>query len=206
MNSCIHCGHEFETHAQSPSRGVATTVCPSCGRDTPVGEANWSPDVALAGAPAAESRVYCFNCGKAMTPREGELIPVCDECRQDRSQATTEATSSAPTGDEPVADWMIRKANGNVYGPFPRETIVEWIRARKINPDEEVAHIGGAWRLFGQHEDFGKYFDKPADPTAAHGTQEFDFRRRSPVSDAMRSTVRAAVAVVGLGGLGYGIW
>ena len=81
---CIHCGHGFDHEAPSFARGAATTVCPSCGRDTPATE-EWVTDTGFsAGGAAVESRVYCFNCGCAMTPREGELIPVCDNCRQDQ--------------------------------------------------------------------------------------------------------------------------
>ena len=180
---CIHCGHGFDHEAPSFARGAATTVCPSCGRDTPATE-EWLTDTGFsAGGAAVESRVYCFNCGCAMTPREGELIPVCDNCRQDQN-AGAGLEDELPESDEPVADWMIRKANGNVYGPFPTETIVDWIRAKKINADEEIAHIGGAWRLFGQHEEFGKFFDSPAD-TGQQSASEIDFRRKTPVKDAL---------------------
>ena len=201
---CIHCGHGFDHEAPSFARGAATTVCPSCGRDTPATE-EWVTDTGFSagGGGAVESRVYCFNCGCAMTPREGELIPVCDNCRQDQGQAAIE--DDAPEADEPIADWMIRKANGNVYGPFPTETIIDWIRARKINTDEEIAHIGGAWRLFGQHEEFGRYFDSPAE-TGQQAVSEIDFRRRSPIKEALGRFGAAGVAVVALGLVVIGVW
>jgi tetratricopeptide (TPR) repeat protein len=211
---CIHCGHHFDHEPPAYARESATAVCSSCGRDTPANE-GWGLDGGLpdgfAAGPGVESRVFCFNCGKAMTPREGELIPVCNECRQEAGQPLDEGLgleegAAAPLGDEPVADWMIRKANGNVYGPFPAETIVEWIRARKINADEEVAHIGGAWRLFGQHEEFGKYFEKTAAAAVPEGTAEIDFRRKSPVRDALRGMSRFIVIAAVLGGLGIGIY
>ena len=210
---CIHCGHHFDHEPPAYARESATAVCSSCGRDTPANE-GWGldgdlPDGFAAGS-GVESRVFCFNCGKAMTPREGELIPVCNECRQEAGQPLDEGLpldEGAPVAaDEPIADWMIRKGNGNVYGPFPAETIVEWIRARKINADEEVAHIGGAWRLFGQHEEFGKYFEKGATAAVPDGTAEIDFRRRSPIRDALRGFSRLIVAVVLLGALAGGVW
>lgn len=200
---CIHCGHGFEHEAPAFARGAATTVCPSCGRDTPATE-EWVTETGFsAGGAAVESRVYCFNCGCAMTPREGELIPVCDNCRQDQGQAPLD--EDMPESDEPIADWMIRKANGNVYGPFPTETIIDWIRAKKINADEEIAHIGGAWRLFGQHEEFGKYFDAPID-TGTQPVSEIDFRRRSPVKDALGRFGVAGAAVLVLGAVAIGVW
>ncbi len=200
---CIHCGHGFDHEAPSFARGAATTVCPSCGRDTPATE-EWVTDTGFsAGGPATESRVYCFNCGCGMTPREGELIPVCDSCRQDQGGSSIE--DHQPESNEPIADWMIRKANSNVYGPFPTETIIDWIRARKINTDEEIAHIGGAWRLFGQHEEFGKYFDSPAD-TGQQPTSEIDFRRRSPIKEALGRFGTAGFAVVALGLVVLGVW
>jgi tetratricopeptide (TPR) repeat protein len=209
---CIHCGHHFDHEPPAYARDSGSAVCPSCGRDTPTTE-GWGLDGGLpegfAAGPGVESRVFCFNCGKAMTPREGELIPVCNECRQEAGQPLDGGDTDdggLPSADEPIADWMIRKGNGNVYGPFPSETIVEWIRARKINADEEVAHIGGAWRLFGQHEEFGRYFEKAGAASIPEGTAEIDFRRRTPLRDAARSLSRLAVALVLLGGLGYGVW
>ena len=210
---CIHCGHHFDHEAPAYAQGGGSAVCPACGRDTPTGE-EWGLDGGLpegfAAGPGAESRVYCFNCGKEMTPRDGELIPVCDECRQETgSPATDLETGEAelpPTGDEPVADWMIRKGNGNVYGPFPAETIIEWIKARKINADEEIAHIGGAWRLFGQHEEFGRYFEQGPDAAIPASDQEIDFRRRSPVRDAVRGFGRIGLVLLVLGGIGWAVW
>ncbi len=210
---CIHCGHHFDHEAPAYAQGEGSAVCPACGRDTPTGE-EWGLDGGLpegfAAGPGAESRVYCFNCGKEMTPRDGELIPVCDECRQETSGPSADLEAGAselpPVTDEPVADWMIRKGNGNVYGPFPAETIVEWIKARKINADEEIAHIGGAWRLFGQHEEFGHYFEKSPDAAIPASAQEIDFRRRSPVRDAVRGLGRIGVLVLVLGLIGGGVW
>ena len=235
--TCQHCSHTFDHDVPVYAQGEGTAACPSCGRDTPAVD-SWAAlgagggddlfggggggDLFGGGGGGGDARVYCFNCGKAMTPREGELIPVCDECRQDAAQPAGGAAAAASggggaadtadplagaLGDEPVADWMIRKANGNVYGPFPSETIVDWIKARKINPDEEVAHIGGAWRLFGQHEEFGRYFEQSGELTlGTGGTAEIDFRRRSPVRDALRSGGRLGVVLAVLVVVGGGVW
>ncbi len=226
--TCQHCDQSFDYEPPTFGAEEEATICPVCGRDTPLTD-SWAAGGDLfggggdlfggGGGAGADARVYCFNCGKAMTPREGELIPVCDDCRQDAgqpqpadplSEGAPSPTDTLPPGmaDEPVADWMIRKANGNVYGPFPAETIVEWIKARKINPDEEVAHIGGAWRLFGQHEEFGRYFESSATEltTGTQATAEIDFRRRTPMRDAARSFTRIGVAIVLLAVIGYGVW
>lgn len=200
--NCVHCQHGFDHEAPAYARGASTAVCPGCGRDTPADSDSFG--MSGGGDSSAESRVYCFNCGKAMTPREGELIPVCDECRQDRAAEASDDTI-APMDDEPVADWMIRKANANVYGPFPGETIVEWIKARKILPDEEVAHIGGAWRLFSQHEEFGQYFEKPAGTPALPQVEAVDFRQKNTGRDAVQLIVRSVLAVGVIGGLAFGI-
>jgi len=201
--TCVHCQHGFDHEAPAYARGASTAVCPACGRDTPA-DAEPMDLGGGTGGPSAESRVYCFNCGKSMTPRDGELIPVCDECRQDRAAEAADE-SIAPLDDEPVADWMIRKANANVYGPFPGETIVEWIKARKILPDEEVAHIGGAWRLFSQHEEFGQYFEKPAGTPSTPQTEEVDFRQKNTGRAIVRALTRAVLVIAVLGGLGMAI-
>lgn len=226
--TCQYCDQTFDHEPPTFGAEEDSAICPTCGRDTPAAD-SWSAGGDLfggggdlfagGGGGGADARVYCFNCGKAMTPREGELIPVCDDCRQDATQgpAAPAAGDGAPSptdtlppgmADEPVADWMIRKANGNVYGPFPAETIVEWIKARKINPDEEIAHIGGAWRLFGQHEEFGRYFETGGAEvtTGTQATSEIDFRRRSPVRDAARSFSRVGVAIVVVLVVGYGVY
>lgn len=200
---CVHCAQSFVHEVPPYERASATAVCPVCGRDTPATDAHDG-----AAAPAwdggADARVYCFNCGKAMAPREGELIPVCDDCRQEQ------ADGGAPVGEapaeQPVADWMIRKSNKKVYGPFPADTIIEWIRAKKILADEEIAHIGGAWRLFGQHEEFRRYFEGTAEVTAVTTEAQIDFRRRSPIRDAVRSAGRGIAALVVLGAVGGGAW
>lgn len=203
--TCIHCSHSFDYEAPSFTEPGGSTVCPSCGRDTPA-EETWGGDSGLNIVGGTDNRVYCFNCGKGMTPREGELIPVCEECRAEQGTPQPGMGGEAPLGDEPVADWMIRKANGNVYGPFPTETIVEWIQARKINADEEVAHIGGAWRIFGQHEEFSKYFEKPKSRAPAGPSTDIDFRRRTPVRDALTRFGGGLVALVLVGGVGFGVW
>ena len=199
---CIHCSHMFDHVAPSFAPAGGSTRCPACGRETPAEDA-WSLGGGEPGVVGGtDNQVYCFNCGKGMTPKEGELIPVCDECRAEQAAPGPQEEAAA---DEPPADWMIRKANGNVYGPFPTETIVEWIHARKISAGEEVAHIGGAWRLFGQHEEFGKYFEKPVDVPVGT-TQDLDFRRKSPVKDALgRFGVLAAVLAIG-GGVAFFVW
>lgn len=199
---CLHCNHSFVHVVPSYARGSATANCPQCGRETPATE-DWGADPG--GGAAVENRVYCFNCGRAMTARDGELIPVCDECRQEQQQSQpVPVPAAAPSGEESVADWMIRKSNGNVYGPFPTATIVEWIRARKINADEEVAHIGGSWRLFGKHEEFSKFFERGPEAAAAPAASDLDFRRRSPIRDFLRSSGRVVAGVVGMGVIGVG--
>lgn len=201
---CLHCNHSFQHVVPSYARGSASANCPSCGRETPATE-DWGAE--SGGGAAVENRVYCFNCGRAMTPRDGELIPVCDECRQEQQeQAAAPSPAASASPDDPVADWMIRKSNGNVYGPFPTTTIVEWIRARKINADEEIAHIGGSWRLFGKHEDFSRYFERSPDAAVAPASTELDFRRRSPIRDFLRSSGRVVGGVVGLGVIVGGAW
>jgi tetratricopeptide (TPR) repeat protein len=204
--SCIHCSHTFEHEVPSFASAGGSTVCPSCGRDTPA-EESWGADSGLNIVGGTDNRVYCFNCGKGMTPKEGELIPVCDECRAEQGGPVA-GTVDEPASDEPVADWMIRKANGNVYGAFTSETIVEWIHSRKINADEEVAHIGGAWRLFGQHEEFASYFEKPksSGSSSAPPSSDLDFRRRTPVRDALGRVGVIGLTLALVGGIGFGVW
>lgn len=204
--SCIHCSHTFEHEVPSFAQPGGSTGCPSCGHDTPI-EERWGAEAGLNITGGADNQVYCFSCGKGMTPKEGELIPVCDECRAEQDGPTPAGGALDELfSDDPVADWMIRKANGNVYGPFPSETIVEWIHSRKINADEEVAHIGGAWRLFGQHEEFGSYFEKPKNATAVGTPQDLDFRRKTPVRDAIGRFGVAGLALVLMGGIGFGVF
>ncbi len=108
------------------------------------------------------------------------------------------------------AELMVRKSNGQVYGPFPKETVLEWVRSGKILPDEEVSKIGGAWRIFSRHEEFSQYFPeaqrKPASSESKPQAQEIQFKKVSAVQEGLRSVGKIAFALVFIlivGGLAY---
>lgn len=128
----------------------------------------------------------CRHSWEVPAGGEGRGGGTCPRCGAPASPAT----STAP------GEWMVRKADGQVYGPFPREVLIHWVRTGKILPDEEVSRNGGAWRIFARHEEFTGHFPSaapaPAAPARGGG---LDFRRRRPVPLAVVQSARGAVVV-----------
>jgi len=155
--------------------------------------------------------VFCFNCGKPMQARADELIPVCDQCK---AGASTDAGASADTPDSSdegpapttaEAELMVRKSNGQVYGPFPEETIVEWIKAGKIQRDEEVSKIGGAWRTFATDSEFSSYFPE-VKAAARPETQDVQFKKVSKTKESLSGLIRVVIAIGFIGLVGLGVY
>lgn len=206
---CANCELEF-AYDPPPFASGGTARCPRCGHGNDVAETSaTSPSAGAAGGARVTSgadarggadQVFCFNCGKPMQANPQELIPVCAECKAGSSTATGSEEVSLPPAAEPeaassAAELMVRKSNGQVYGPFPEETIVEWIRAGKIHPDEEVSKIGGAWKMFSKHEQFSTYFpDVKRTPRAEK--QEVQFKKVSAARESVRSLGKLLVAAI----------
>jgi tetratricopeptide (TPR) repeat protein len=191
-----------------------------------------------AGAGGSDIQVFCFNCGKAMMAAPDEVLPVCRDCKGDASAAPpplgpppasaepppagaydSMSASAASPAPGPAADpqapapgggtgLMIRKASGDVFGPFDLPRLEEWVRAGKILPHEEVAEPGGDWVKFSHDPRFsglfpsGPTFDGPP-PALASG--ELEFKKKNPMRDFMRRSGPAvgigAAVVVLAGGL-----
>ncbi len=205
---CANCELEF-AYDPPPFASGGTARCPRCGHGNDVSETSaTSPSAGQAGQAKVASgadaggadQVFCFNCGKPMQANPQELIPVCSECKAGSSTATgSEEVDPPPVAEPetsaPAAELMVRKSNGQVYGPFPEETIVEWIRAGKIHPDEEVSKIGGAWKMFSKHEQFSTYF--PDVKRAPRGEkQEVQFKKVSAARESVRSLSKLLIAAL----------
>ena len=209
---CVNCGLEF-AYDPPPFSTQKEARCPRCGHANPAGDdsAGFDGPAGVDGIGGNEE-VFCFNCGKPMNARADELIPVCDECK---AGAGTDAATGADTHDEmsderaPAsvedAELMVRKSNGQVYGPFPDETIVDWIKAGKIKRDEEVSKIGGAWRKFATHEVFSSYFpDVKITPRAA--TQDVQFKKVSAARESLGAIGRVLFAAGFIALVGGGVY
>ena len=59
---------------------------------------------------------------------------------------------------------MVKKATGQVYGPYDLETLMAWIDKKSIQPSDEVSKVGGQWRTFATHPTFAAKFGPPSAP------------------------------------------
>lgn len=75
---CIHCHHAFDV-PEGEARTSDLVTCPTCGMETPneAGGAQASLLSLQDDLPAS----YCFQCGQPADPLAGEVIPVCEACR-----------------------------------------------------------------------------------------------------------------------------
>lgn len=114
---------------------------------------------------------------------------------------------ASPVPPTAPGEWMVRKADGRVFGPFPREVLIHWVRTGKILPDEEVSRSGGAWRIFARHEEFAGHFPgaAPAPPAPGRGG-DLDFRRRRPVPLALVQSARGAGAAAIVAAASLATW
>ncbi|MDP7114687.1 MAG: tetratricopeptide repeat protein, partial [Myxococcota bacterium] len=208
---CVNCELEF-AYDPPPFASGGTARCPRCGHGNDVAEtsattpagsmAGQSQEASDAGTGGNADQVFCFNCGKPMQANPQELIPVCSECKAGTASAAGDDGQEAPAAPDPIGaaapgsavELMVRKSNGQVYGPFPEETIVEWIRAGKIHPDEEVSKIGGAWKMFSKHDQFSTFFPD-VKKTSKPVRQEVQFKKVSAAREAVRSLGKLLVAV-----------
>jgi len=209
---CVNCGLEF-AYDPPPFSTQKEARCPRCGHANPADDAGVGGAIAGGGdGLGGDEEVFCFNCGKPMNARADELIPVCDECK---AGAGTDTAVGPDTHDEVSddhggasvedAELMVRKANGQVYGPFPEETIIDWIQAGKIQRDEEVSKIGGAWRNFANHEEFASYFpDLKVVPRQT--TQDVQFKKVSAARESLGAIGRVLIAVAIIGVVGAGVY
>ncbi len=189
----------------------------------PTTAAGGVPAIPDAPAAATGDEVFCFNCGKPMQANSSELIPVCDECKAGGSAAAAppqapvpgasfDPDHGAPSQDDAGtaaggAELMIRKSNGQVYGPFPKETVVEWIQAGKIQADEEVSKVGGAWRLFSGHEEFASYFpDSVKKKSRPARGEELQFKKINPAAETARSAIKIGGVAVFLVAIVAGVY
>jgi tetratricopeptide (TPR) repeat protein len=61
--------------------------------------------------------------------------------------------------------WMVRKADGNVYGPAPTEAIVEWVQHGKLERGDEIAAPGELWTAVGTLPEFERHFSPDPPPS-----------------------------------------
>ena len=209
---CVNCGLEF-AYDPPPFTPRTEARCPRCGHGNVVGDDAPAPgmDEPSESVGGGGEEVFCFNCGKPMQARADELIPVCEQCKAGASTdavASSDAPDSSDEGPAPTtveAELMVRKSNGQVYGPFPEETIIEWIKAGKIQRDEEVSKIGGAWRSFADQNEFSAYFPE-VKATARPESQDVQFKKVSKTKESLSGLVRVVIAIGFIGVVGIGVY
>jgi tetratricopeptide (TPR) repeat protein len=212
---CVNCGLEF-AYDPPPFTPQSEARCPRCGHGNVVGDDDGPAPAMDMDEPAAAmggsgEEVFCFNCGKPMQARADELIPVCDQCKAGASTDAVvssdrpESVDDGPLPTAAEAELMVRKSNGQVYGPFPEETIIEWIKAGKIQRDEEVSKIGGAWRSFAIQSEFSAYFPE-VKATSRPESQDVQFKKVSKTKESLSGLVRVVIAVGFIVVVGIGVY
>ncbi len=160
-------------------------LIPVCGRCR-AGKSNESGEISARSTPRPR-------------PSAGFLTPSPPPAsRSHRGSPPSSPPPSPGSGGADAPEWMVRKGDGQVYGPFPASMLREWIRTGKLLADEEVSRVGGAWRLMAQHEEFGRHFAQVSSgrpSQASHPPQSLDFRIRKPMPMAVESSLRGAVAL-----------
>ena len=186
---CFNCGKPMQANAQE-----LIPVCDECkaggtgaSAPAPAEDALFSPEPVLGSTTGP---------GPAANPLSAAPLGSTTGAGPEVAGGFSPPSGSVPeAGEGGDANLMVRKSNGQVYGPFPRETVLDWIKTGKIMPDEEVSKIGGAWRLFSRHEEFSTLFPDAA-PASPAPTQELQFKKINVAAESMRS---AAKYVIGVG-------
>jgi len=181
---CFNCGKPMQANPQE-----LIPVCDECkaggtgaSAPAPAEEALLSPEPVL-GSTTGPNPLEAAPLGSSSGPALG---------LGGSPESPPELTSAPAEGGD--AELMVRKSNGQVYGPFPRETVLDWIKTGKIMPDEEVSKIGGAWRMFSRHEEFSSLFPDAAPATPAP-SQELQFKKINVAAESMRSASKYIIAV-----------
>ena len=103
---------------------------------------------------------------------------------------STEAELAAErsTLDEPDAEFRFQSADGDVYGPFSREELIELIRNRIPHPNDRISVGDGDWHLATEFEDladavpeYGKIVEE-TERSVPIGVRDFD-QEHEPQAD-----------------------
>jgi len=109
---------------------------------------------------------------------------------------------------EPDEGWRVLKENGQIYGPFPRTTLLRWAEERKLHAHEQVSLNGGEWAALGEQEAFAGVFSERLrgvdipQPVA----QDIRFKKRSPLREFFQAGSRNLFALGVLALVAAGVW
>ncbi len=206
---CDNCHADFYFDAPTTGELPLFTTCSHCQYPNPV------PGGGKKVEPSSAVYTQCFSCGRQMAHDSSLAIPVCANCQEGEEKNVS------------VKEWMVKKGNGQVYGPFDLETLQAWIEASKIDPRDEVAKVGGQWKKFETHPLFSRFFPeallgaassaatepstsavpgaKGASSVASGEPLRTKASRKLP-RIAWRQQAQNALALCGMGVIGIGTW
>jgi len=137
---CENCHSDFFVNSPASGDSPLFVTCTHCEYPNAVSPGGVKEDS------GKEVYTQCFSCGRQMAHRADLAIPICADCQEGEEKAAS------------LKEWMIRKASGQIYGPFDLDTLQTWIDSGKIDPDDEVAKVGGQWKRFEDHSLFSRFF------------------------------------------------
>ena len=108
--------------------------------------------------------VQCTNCGHVFKVKKKELVvtvPVkAEEVEGVPLPASAAAARPGPGSEprEPVREWHLRQANGNIFTFRELTTLQKWIIEQKVSRDDEISHSGEQWKRLGNIGELASFF------------------------------------------------
>ncbi len=142
---CRQCGTEYELDDARVGAAGTTVKCSSCGHVFKVMQSGNTADASGAvRAAAADGRAAVADDRSA--PRGGgQETPV---------MGTPPSNPPQPA----VGDWMVKKADGQVFRFRELTTLQKWIVERKVVRDDEISRTGRSWKKLGEIAELTSFF------------------------------------------------
>lgn len=113
--------------------------------------------------------VRCTNCGHVFRVKKKELVVTVPVKPDEMEGAPLPATAAAPRPTaavpaaipeprEPVREWRVRQANGNIFTFRELTTLQKWIIEQKVGRDDEISHSGEQWKRLGNIAELASFF------------------------------------------------
>lgn len=126
---CIHCYRAFDAPEDPPSTSDLVT-CPGCGLETP--RDGGAGDTDFYSFQDGPLELHCLECGELTEPLPGELVPLCDACRDrpDRDE---------PDGPLGALEPGVGVADGGPWIPGRADALLELVGDLADDGDAELS-------------------------------------------------------------------
>ena len=134
-------------------------------------------------------QVFCFSCGKAIEEAAAERamragpVPMCEACRE-----------GGPQLEQAAVRWNLRRADGKTEGPLARDIIIERLGRGQLDPNDQIARVGGPYERVVTHPDFRACFI-PGTPESVALESAFQAKAEAKSADAARQRRARIIAI-----------